>query len=85
VHKSQGGERPIIIMTCSPSHTFSMNKNLIYTGITRGRNKVVIVGSPKTLNIALRKQEKMYRITGLKEEIRKAMHGPTPQPPKPRG
>lgn len=78
VHKSQGGERPVIIMTCSPSHTFSMNKNLIYTGITRGRNKVVIVGSPKTLNIALRKQEKMYRITGLKEEIKKAFAHPIP-------
>lgn len=85
VHKSQGGERPVIIMTCSPSHTFSMNKNLIYTGITRGRNKVVIVGSPKTLNIALRKQEKMYRITGLKEEIRKALHGPIPSTPKIKG
>lgn len=84
VHKSQGGERPVIIMTCSPSHTYSMNKNLIYTGITRGRNKVIIVGSPKTLNVALRKQEKMYRLTGLKDEILKALNGPSPSTVKPK-
>ena len=77
VHKSQGGEKPVIIMACSPSHTFSMNKNLIYTGITRGKNKVVMVGSTKTLHTALRKQEKMYRLTGLVHEI----HQLLPPPP----
>lgn len=69
VHKSQGGEKPVILMTCSPSHTFSMNKNLIYTAITRGKEKVVVVGSAKTLQTALRKQAKMYRLTGLVDEI----------------
>lgn len=71
VHKSQGGERPVVIMPCSPSHGFSMNKNLIYTGITRGKNKVLVVGSPKTLHNALRKEEKTYRLTGLVDEIDK--------------
>lgn len=76
VHKSQGGERPVVIMPCSPSHTFSMNKNLLYTGITRGRNKVVVVGSAKTLHVALNKEEKMYRLTGLIHEIKRAMAQP---------
>lgn len=80
VHKSQGGERPVIIMTCSPSHTYSMNKNLIYTGITRGRNKVIMVGSPRTLQLALKKQEKMYRITGLQKEIKQAFSYTPPTP-----
>lgn len=76
VHKSQGGERPVIIMTCSPSHTFSMNKNLVYTGITRGKSHVVIVGSPKTLMSVLRKREKTYRLTGLVSEIHRQSASP---------
>ena len=71
VHKSQGGERPVIIMVCSPSHSFSLSKQLAYTGITRGRNHVVMVGSPKTLTAVLRKNEKIYRLTGLVSEISK--------------
>lgn len=81
VHKSQGGERPYIIMPCSPSHTFSLNKNLIYTGITRARKQVIVVGSPKTLQNALRKEETMYRLTGLVSEISKAIPTPTPVNP----
>ena len=71
VHKSQGGERPVIIMVCSPSHSFSLGKQIAYTGITRGRNHVVMVGSPKTLVSALNKKEKTYRLTGLVSEISK--------------
>lgn len=73
VHKSQGGERPVIIMPCSPSHSFSMNKNLLYTGITRGKDKVIVVGSAKTLHQALSKQAKMYRLTGLVDEIKRVI------------
>lgn len=73
VHKSQGGEKPVIIMACSPSHTFSMNKNLIYTGVTRGKDHVVMVGSTRTLANVLRKKEKTYRLTGLIHEISKQM------------
>lgn len=71
VHKSQGGEKPIIIMPISPSHTFSMNKNLIYTGITRGKDKVVLVGSSKTLKNVIKKSHKTYRLTGLVQNIRR--------------
>ena len=78
VHKSQGGERPVILMACSPSHSFSMNKNLIYTGITRGRKHVVVVGSPQTMHSALKKQERMYRLTGLVSEIHQQLPPPKP-------
>ena len=79
VHKSQGGERPVIIMPCSPSHSFSMNKNLLYTGITRGKDKVIVVGSAKTLHQALNKQAKMYRLTGLVDEIARILPKKEPQ------
>lgn len=71
VHKSQGGEKPVIIMTCSPSHGFSMNKNLFYTALTRAKSHAVVVGSPKTLAQVLRRREKTYRLTGLIQEIHK--------------
>lgn len=69
VHKSQGGERPIILLVCSPSHTHMLNRNLIYTGITRGKQRVVMVGSPRTAVIAARKKDELVRATGLVFEI----------------
>lgn len=80
VHKSQGGEKPVIIMPCSPSHSYSMSSNLIYTGVTRGKSHVVIVGSPKTLATVLRKKEKTYRLTGLVQEINNRVAKPKSSP-----
>lgn len=71
VHKSQGGEKPVIIMAVSPSHSFSLSKQLLYTGITRGREHVVAVGSPRTFAMAIKRKEKTYRLTGLVHEIAK--------------
>lgn len=80
VHKSQGGERPVVIMPISPSHQFSMTQNLLYTGITRGRSKVVLVGPAKTVVSALRKQGQAHRLTGLVQEIQAAKPAPSSRP-----
>jgi exodeoxyribonuclease V alpha subunit len=69
VHKSQGGERPVILMPISPSHTFSLNRNLLYTGITRGKKQVCLVGSPRTAVVAAGKKDQTARLTGLVHEI----------------
>lgn len=69
VHKSQGGERPVILFVCSASHTFMLNRNLMYTGITRGRNKVVMVGSARTAVMAAKKRDELVRTTGLGHEV----------------
>ena len=72
VHKSQGGERPVIIMPMAPAHTFMLDRNLVYTGVTRGKRKVFLVGSPKTAVIAISKKDQNVRLTGLRAEIARA-------------
>lgn len=80
VHKSQGGERPVIIMPMAPAHTYMLDRNLVYTGVTRGKQKVFLVGSPKTAVIAISKKSQVVRLTGLKQEIATAfVESPRPR------
>lgn len=69
VHKSQGGERPIIIMVCVNKHSFSLYRNLLYTGITRGKDRVMVVGHAKAVALASHKVEQALRLTGLRLEL----------------
>lgn len=69
VHKSQGGERPIIIMVCANNHSFTLNRNLLYTGITRGKERVLLVGHAKAAALAAYKVDQSVRLTGLKLEM----------------
>ena len=71
VHKSQGGERPVVIMPISRSHLFTLNRNLLFTGMTRGKNKLVLVGDKQTVLLAALKQDQKYRLTGLVQELKK--------------
>ncbi len=54
IHKAQGSEYPIVVMPVLMSHYVMLQRNLIYTGITRAKQILVMVGSPKALGIALR-------------------------------
>ncbi len=76
VHKSQGGERPVILMPVSPSHTYTLNRNLLYTGVTRGKQYVRLVGSARTAIVAAEKKDQTRRLTGLCHEIEKAYSQP---------
>ena len=69
IHKSQGSEYPIIIMPVSTSHYIMLARNLIYTGITRAKEKVVLVGTMKALAIAVKNNRMVIRNTGLKDKI----------------
>ncbi len=69
IHKSQGGERPIILMLCSSRHVFMLNRNLIYTGITRGKEHVVVIGQPRAAAMGVRKVDESARLTGLRAEL----------------
>jgi exodeoxyribonuclease V alpha subunit len=69
VHKYQGSECPCIIMLIHTSHYKMLNRNLIYTGITRGRKLVVIIGTKKALAIGVKNDEVKGRYTGLKQMI----------------
>lgn len=70
VHKSQGSEKPVIILPLSRAHLFTLNKNLIYTGVTRGKNKVIIISDGRTITQAVAKISQLCRITGLREQIK---------------
>jgi len=64
VHKSQGSEYPVIIMPVLTQHYMLLQRNLLYTGITRAKKLAVLVGSKKALAIAVRnnKAEDRYSL-----------------------
>lgn len=65
VHKSQGSEYPAVIIPLATQHYTMLQRNLLYTGITRGKQLVVIVGQPKALAIAVKKANLDARLTHL--------------------
>ncbi|MDR2668736.1 MAG: ATP-dependent RecD-like DNA helicase, partial [Desulfovibrio sp.] len=54
VHKAQGSEYPAVVMPVLVQHYMLLQRNLLYTGVTRGKRLVILVGSPKALHIAVR-------------------------------
>jgi exodeoxyribonuclease V alpha subunit len=70
IHKSQGSEYPAVIMTVSTQHYILLQRNLIYTGITRARRLVVLIGTQKALAIAIRNNKPQLRFTHLSERLR---------------
>jgi exodeoxyribonuclease V alpha subunit len=69
IHKYQGSECPCIIMPIHISHFKLLFRNLLYTGITRGKKKVILIGSKKALAIGIRNQDSLKRITGLNTHL----------------
>ncbi|MBQ9268657.1 MAG: ATP-dependent RecD-like DNA helicase [Oscillospiraceae bacterium] len=72
IHKSQGSEYPIVVMPVLMNHFVMLQRNLIYTGITRAKKILVIVGTKKALGYAVRNVTVSDRNTLLKERLRKA-------------
>lgn len=70
IHKYQGSECPCIIIPVHTSHFKMLHRNLLYTGVTRGKKLVVLVGSKKALAIGVKNDEVKQRHTGLKEAVR---------------
>jgi exodeoxyribonuclease V alpha subunit len=65
VHKAQGSEFPAIVIPLATQHFMLLRRNLIYTGITRGKRLVVLVGQKKALAIAVRNNRTQRRYSGL--------------------
>jgi exodeoxyribonuclease V alpha subunit len=65
IHKSQGSEFPVVIIPLLKQHFIMLQRNLIYTAITRGKNKVFIVGDMDAYNIAVKNNKTDTRLTGL--------------------
>lgn len=69
IHKSQGSEYPIVVMPVLMSHYVMLQRNLIYTGITRAKKICVLIGSSKALGFAIRNLSVLKRNTKLKERL----------------
>lgn len=65
IHKYQGSESPIILLPLHTSHFKLLMRNLLYTGITRGRKKVILIGSKRAIAMAVKNAEIQKRHTGL--------------------
>ncbi len=69
VHKSQGSEFPAVVIPMLTSHYMMLQRNLLYTGVTRARQLAVLVGQPKAISIAVRNGKVAERYTGLAERL----------------
>ena len=74
VHKSQGSEFSCVIIPLHTTHYPLLQRNLIYTAVTRGKNLVILVGSKKAINIAIRNARVVQRNTMLKERLQAGPH-----------
>jgi exodeoxyribonuclease V alpha subunit len=70
VHKSQGSEYPAVVIPLHTQHFLMLQRNLLYTGVTRGKNLVVLVGSRKALEMAVQRQDTSRRCSLLESRLR---------------
>lgn len=69
IHKSQGSEMPIVIIPVTKSHYPMLEKNLFYTGITRAKQMVILIGDSNALQIAVKNNRSNNRVTCLKDKL----------------
>lgn len=74
VHKSQGSEYPAVIIPLLTQHAILLQRNLLYTAVTRGKKLVVIVGSKRALRLAIQRNEVAIRYTALAQRLRGESH-----------
>lgn len=74
IHKSQGSEFPVVIMPMFMGPPLLMNRNLLYTGITRAKKLVVLVGNSKVIEFMKDNNRSFERYSGLKWRIREIIH-----------
>jgi exodeoxyribonuclease V alpha subunit len=70
IHKAQGSEFPAVVMPLATQHYVLLQRNLVYTGLTRGKKLVVLIGQKKALGIAVRNDRTQRRYSGLLECLR---------------
>ena len=75
IHKSQGSEFHYVIVPLLKQHFMLLQRNLIYTAVTRAKKAVVIVGEPEAYQMAVERDQAAQRVTTLRHRIRRAMSG----------
>lgn len=79
IHKSQGSEYPAVVIPLMVQHFVMLQRNLVYTGITRGKKLVVLVGEPKALHMAVKNNSMRKRHTRLARRLMPAQDTPPAQ------
>jgi exodeoxyribonuclease V alpha subunit len=69
IHKYQGSECPCIIIPIHTTHFKMLHRNLLYTGVTRGKKQVYLVGTKRAIAIAVRNDQILKRFTGLSQAL----------------
>ena len=70
VHKSQGSEYPVVILPLVTGHSVMLQRNLLYTAVTRAKEKVIILGSKRALQIAVHSDRTRKRYSLLAERLK---------------
>jgi exodeoxyribonuclease V alpha subunit len=70
IHKSQGSEFPAVVIPIAMQHYMLLQRNLIYTGITRAKRLLVVVGQKKALGLAVRNDQSRKRYSGLLSSLK---------------
>ena len=70
IHKAQGSEFPAVVIPLATQHYMLLQRNLIYTGVTRGKRLLVLIGQRKALGIAVRNDRPQRRYSGLLTSLR---------------
>jgi len=69
IHKAQGSEFPAVVVPILTSHYMMLQRNLLYTAVTRAQKLVVLVGSPRAIGIAVKNDRAQERFSGLAERV----------------
>jgi exodeoxyribonuclease V alpha subunit len=75
VHKSQGSEYPVVVIPVATQHYPMLARNLLYTGVTRGKQLVVVIGQLRAVAIAVRNARAIQRLTNLAARLRQSDRG----------
>jgi exodeoxyribonuclease V alpha subunit len=76
IHKAQGSEYPAVVVPLHGQHWVMLERNLLYTALTRARRLVVLVGERKALAVAVKNRRNRLRHTRLAERLRREARGP---------
>ena len=70
IHRAQGSEFPAVVIPVAMQHYMLLQRNLIYTGITRAKRLLVVVGQKKALGLAIRNDQSRKRYSGLLSSLK---------------
>lgn len=70
VHKAQGSEYKAVVVAQNMEHAYMLQRNLLYTALTRAKNELILVGEPRAIDIAVQKIPALERNTCLKERVK---------------